>query len=320
MPGDGAQQPAGSYNGALPSRSDPVDARTRLLLIAVQFCFGVFPWLGKVAFAAFEPRAVLLWRLTGGAAVLLVLAARVYGRAALPPRGQVLRLALLSVLGITVNQWLFLEGLAASTAVNAGLLMAVIPVATAGFGVAFGGERLSPRRQLGIALGVGGVAALFVTRGAVVGGGTLVGDLLLTVNAVSYSGYLVLAKPTLRRMPRLLVVAWVFAFGALSAPLIAAGVDWVPAAAGPAQWLALAGILLFPTILAYVGNIMVLARTEASTTAAYVLVQPFISGGLGILLLGERPDPWLLPTAVAVLSGLWLVSVPGRRRVAAHGG
>ena len=42
-----------------------MDAATRRLLIVVQFCFGVFPAVGKIAMqpGAFSPTAVLVWRL-----------------------------------------------------------------------------------------------------------------------------------------------------------------------------------------------------------------------------------------------------------------
>ena len=292
-----------------------MDAATRRLLIAVQFCYGVFPILGKVAMTAFEPRAVLIWRLFVGSTVLFLLALWRHGRAAVPAPADLLRLAGLSLLGVVINQTLFLEGLHRSTAVNAGLLMCVIPVATTFLAVLLRHESLTRRRGLGVLLSVVGVVWLFVGRGADLGAQTRTGDLLLVMNAISYSFYLVLARPLLLRLPNLVVVAWVFIFGALIAPWIAFSVPWV-VEADPIQWLALAGILVFPTILAYLGNVIVLARTHASVTATYVMLQPVIAAALGILILGERPQAALGVTAACVLGGLYLVSVPvgGRAR------
>lgn len=285
---------------------------TRWMLIGVQVCFGVFPWLGKVAMGAFEPRAVLVWRLFAGTLVLLALAFRLYGRAALPSAHDLLLLFVLSLLGVTVNQSLFLEGLTRSTAVNAGLLMTVIPVATVALAALIGQERATRRQMGGIALSAGGVVWLFVHRGAQLGADTLVGDLLMTANAISYSAYLVFARPLAARMPQPAVVAWVFVFGALTAPLIAWDVPWWPAEVNTSQLLALGGVLLFPTVLAYLGNMIALGRAGANVTAAYVMLQPLLGAALGIGLLGERPDPSLWITAVGVLSGLWFVSTPGR--------
>ncbi len=288
-----------------------MDSPTRWLLIAVQFAFGVFPLLGKIALTEFEPRAVLVWRLLVGSSVILAVAAWRHGRAALPGPRDLVRLAGLSLLGVIINQYLFLEGLHRSTAVNAGLLMAVIPVGTCGLAVALGVERLTTRKRAGIALAVVGVVWLFAGRGASVGRDTLMGDLMLATNALSYSFFLVFAKPVLARLPNLVVVAWLFLFGAFSVPWLALDVAWVPAGAERVHWLALAGVLLFPTILAYIGNAIVLSRTHASTTAVFVMLQPFIAAGLGMLVLGERPDPAVWLTGALVLSGLWLVSTPG---------
>ena len=287
-----------------------MDRQTRVLLVATQVCFGVFPILGKLALEAFEPRAVLVWRLFAAALVMLALAFARHGRAALPAAGDLGALLVLSLLGVMVNQLLFLEGLQRSTAVNAGLLMSVIPVATLGVAVLLGHERLTLRRQAGMLLSTAGVAWLFLHRGADVGGRTRLGDLMLTANALSYSTYLVLAKPVLRRLPQLVVVAWVFALAALIVPWFALDVDWAPAAAGRRHWLALGGVLLFPTLLAYLLNTIVLARTRASTTAAYVLLQPFVSATLALVWLGERPEPGVWVTGAAVVAGLWLVSLP----------
>ncbi len=289
-----------------------MDASTRRLLIVVQFCFGVFPIVGKIALLGFEPRAVLVWRLAVGSTVLLAIAAVRHGRAVLPAGRDLVQLFGLSLLGVIFNQLLFLEGLKRTTAVNAGLLITVIPVATTAIAVALGRELLTRRRTLGMALSVAGVVTLFLHRGADVGGDRLRGDLFITINAISYSFYLVLAKPVLTRLPQLVVVAWLFLFGLLCVPWFARDVDWVPAAATPEQWLALVGVLLFPTVLAYILNTIVLSRTHASTTAAYVMLQPFISAGLGIVLLGERPGLEVAFTAVCVLVGLWLVSLGPR--------
>ncbi len=288
-----------------------MDASTRRLLIAVQLCFGVFPAVGKIALAGFTPKAVLVWRLAAAGSVFMLVALWRHGRGALPAGADLLRLFGLSLLGVIINQLLFLEGLKRTTAVNAGLLITVIPVATTAIAVALGREQLTRRRQAGMALAVTGVAALFLWRGATVGGEHLLGDTLIVVNAVSYSFYLVLAKGVLARLPQLVVVAWLFVFGLLSVPWIALGVPWAPDATA-AQWLALVAVLVFPTLLAYLLNTVVLARTHASTAAAYVMLQPFIAALLGIVLLGERPGWAEALTGVCVLAGLWLVSVPPR--------
>ncbi len=297
-----------------------MDTQTRCLILVVQLCFGTFPVVGKVALDGFTPRALLVWRLAAGGVVLMGLACLRHGRAAWPGRADLARLFGLSLLGVIVNQLLFLEGLKRTTVVNTGLLITVIPVATTAIAVALGRERPTRRRQTGMGLAVVGVAALFLLRGASVGGQHLLGDAFIVINAISYSFYLVLAKGVLARVPQLVVVAWLFMFGLLTVPWLALDVAWVPAEAGSREWTALACVLLFPTVLAYLLNTIVLSRTHASTTAAYVMLQPFVAAALGIALLDERPGWREGVTAACVLAGLWLVSVPGRAARSADAG
>jgi drug/metabolite transporter (DMT)-like permease len=279
------------------------------LLVAVQVCFGVFPILGKIAMESFTPQAVLVWRLLAGSGVLFACALVVHGRRAVPAPADLARLLGLSLLGVIVNQLLFLEGLSRSTAVNAGLLMTVIPVVTVVLAASLGHEGLGRRRVAGLLLSVTGVLVLFLGRGAQLGGAsTLTGDLMMTANAVSYAVYLVLAKPVLARLPQLVVVAWLFLFGALIVPWFTRAADWAPPSASSRHWLALGGILLFPTVLAYLLNTVVLARTHAGTTAIYIMLQPFVAAVLGIAVLGERPAPVVGITAACVIAGLWLVT------------
>jgi drug/metabolite transporter (DMT)-like permease len=248
-----------------------------------------------------------------GSTVLMGLAIARHRRAALPPAGELARLFGLALLGVIVNQFLFLEGLSRTTSLNAGLLITVIPIATTAIAVLLGRERATSRRMAGIGLAVLGVASLFLMRlgrRSDSGGSTALGDAFIVVNAISYSFYLVLAKGVLSRLPQLVVVAWLFVFGALVMPWIALDVPWAPPAAHAPQWWALVGILLFPTLLAYLLNTIVLARTHASTTAAYVMLQPFVAMLLGLTLLHEELHWSEVVTGAFVLAGLWLVSVP----------
>lgn len=293
-----------------------MDPATRRALVFVQVCFGLFPWLGKVAMEVFEPGSVLVWRLLAGTVVLGLVATLRHGQAVIPRAADLPALYGLSVLGIMANQILFLEGLQRSTAVNAGLLMCLIPVATCAIALLFKQERPTGRRLAGVAVAVAGVAWMFVSQGAAVGGGSALGDLFMALNAVSYSFYLVWAKPVLRRIPPLVVATWIFACGLATVPWLTLDLAWVPSAAEGRHWAALGGILLFPTVLAYLCNTVVLSRASASTTAVYVLLQPLIAAGLGIVVLGERPEATLLATAAAVLTGIWLVST-GTRPAAA---
>ncbi len=282
-------------------------ARGHAALVVVQLCFGTFPLLAKWAFDAFDPFAIAGWRVLFGAAALLAVAFAVHGREALPARRELPRLAACALLGVVLNQVLFLEGLSRSTAVNAGLIMPLIPVYT--FLVAWMArqERFSLLRGVGILIAFAGTTQLLLQKEPDLSRPHLVGNLLIATNALSYSIFLVVSRPLAQRMHPLALIAWVYAFATLSVPFFTRGVDFVPPAAGARAWISLGLILAFPTVLGYVLNTYALSKVSASTTAVYVYLQPLIAGATGVLVLGERLGAGIVLAAVAIFVGIRLV-------------
>lgn len=284
---------------------------THLALLVVSLCFATFPVAGKWAMEGFEPRVVSSWRVIVGATVLMALARRAHPREFLLPMRDLWTTAWLSLLGVTINQILYIEGLKRSSATTAGLFMTVIPVMTYAVSLALGRERIDARKVLGIFIAAAGVVTLFAAKGARLAADHRSGDIMVILNATSYAVYLVLAKPLLARRPAIVVIAWIFFFGALVVPLTAIGSDFWPHAPAKAEW-SLLWVLLFPTITAYGLNTWALGRTDASIVGIYVCLQPIINMVLAAIFLGEHLTQ---PSAIAgalVLLGVWCVT--GRRR------
>lgn len=292
---------------------EPSDGELRrglLALAAVQLCFGLFPVMGGLAMdpaRGFAPFAVATWRIGIGAVVLLPLAYLSFGRRAIPAARDLLPLALFAVLGIVLNQGLFLVGLQKSTPMNAGLVICLIPVFAYTVAVIGRRETFHPRRALGVLVALAGAIPLFVSRGAELAAEHAVGNLLMAANALCYAVYLVYSKPLLKRMPPLVLVAWVYVLSLPWLPLFMAGQDLTPVTASTGAWWSLAYVIVFPTILAYALNSYALARVEASTTAFFVFAQPVITALAAWAILREFPTPALALAAVGLFAGMALV-------------
>ncbi len=298
------------------------DARARLqghlALLAVQVFFGLFPLFGKLAMRAFAPRAVAGWRVLVGATVLMSIAVLVHRRAVIPARRDLVRLQVCALLGIALNQVLYLEGLQRAPSVNAALVMVLIPVFVFALAVFVRQERLVRLRAIGVLVAAVGASILLARRGPDLGPEYLTGNLLMMTNAFSYSIYLVIAKPLAMRYPPLVLIAWVFALSTWTVPFFAWDASFVPPTADRDAWLSLAYVLVFPTMLAYLLNTVALARVAASTTAFYIFLQPFIAAAAGWLGLGETLDVTFALAASLVLAGLWcVVRRPVQREVRA---
>ena len=204
--------PDRSFTAPLPNSKAEVQ-RGLLALGAVQLCFGLFPVFGRLAMdpvTGFAPFAVACWRIGIGSVVLLALCFALYGRRTLPSRSDLLPLAFFGFLGIVLNQGLFLVGLQRSTPMNAGLVICLIPVFAYSVAVLGKRETFHSRRALGVVVALAGAVPLFLARGADLGAEHAFGNLLMAGNALCYAIYLVYSKPLLKRMPPLVLVAWVY--------------------------------------------------------------------------------------------------------------
>jgi drug/metabolite transporter (DMT)-like permease len=307
----------------VPDAAPPSDRASllaaHLALAGAQIAFGLFPVFGTILFepGGLSPIAVVAWRLAAGAAILVALAAAVHGRAALPARADLPRIAAAACLGVALNQWLFLEGLARSTPINAGLMICLIPVFTVGLATAAGLETFSATRVTGVLVALAGTLFLILDRGFTTLGRYGLGNLILVVAALSYSGYLIIAKPLLRRYPPLVVIAWAYAFSLVFVPFFARGERLTPEAGHAAAWWALGYTIAFPTVLAYLLNAFALARVRASTTAIYIYAQPLIASLASWVVFRERPTPAMLLAAPALFAGIWLASRQPRKAATA---
>lgn len=274
-----------------------------LALFLVQLAFASGALVGRVAFVreGIDPTALAFVR-AAAAALAFVVAERVTrarDARALP------RLPMfgLGLLGVVVNQAFFLHGLKRGTATSAALLCATIPVFTAALGIFAGVERPRVRTWVGLALATVGVVTLTGVRDV------SLGNLLVTVNSLSYAAYLVLVGRYIREFGALRVIAAVFVWGALvlAVPGIPQLIHHAPSWT-PRGWSMVAWFVFVPTIFAYLANAWALGRAPPSIVAAYVYLQPIIVLLLARRMLGERLDLRTMIAGATILAGLAIVA------------
>jgi drug/metabolite transporter (DMT)-like permease len=181
-------------------------------------------------------------------------------------------------------------------------------VFTVALATAVGLERVSMARIMGVLIALGGTLLLILDRGLTTLGTHGLGNLLMAANALLYSGFLIVTKPLLRRYPPLAVIAWAYVLSLAFVPLFAAGQRLAPESGHASAWWALAYIIAFPTVIAYILNVFALSRLDASTTAIYVYAQPLIAALASWVAFKETPTPAMLVAAPALFAGIWLVS------------
>ncbi len=285
--------------------------RAHLALLVVQIIFGVWPVAAQVAFRHLDPLALASVR-TIGAAVFLLAIHRLLVRNPVPAKAWPAMLAF-SLLGVVLNQSLFVLGLERTSAVNATLLITTIPVFTYALAVATGRETMGPRRALGIGLALAGAVYLVGLSGYEASWHTAAGDLMVLANALFFSAFLVWGRPAMQRHDPLSVTTWMFAIGAvLLLPVgLAVGAAGQLAAAPASLWWVLAFIILGPSVLTYVLNATALRSVPSSTVAVYIYLQPVVAAITAAIVLNEAVEVRVLPAAALIFAGVWLVA---RRR------
>jgi drug/metabolite transporter (DMT)-like permease len=293
-----------------------VNAPVHLALIFVQVLFGALPIAAKIVFREMSPALLTVARVAGAAAVFLALHL-LFVREPIPPARDIRRLVLYSLLGISANQWLYLEGLSRTTALNAQILITSIPALTVAAAILLRRESAAPTKWVGVA--VAGAGALYLIGVERFDPTATLGNALVLANSTCYAFYLVLARDLLVRYRASTFAMWIFLFATISLlPLGIAGVATagVPSLGGPAAG-ALAFAVAGPTVGAYFLSVWALKRVHSSLVAVYVYLQPIVAGALAAWILDEPISPRVAPAAVLVFAGVAIVAWAERRPLVA---
>jgi drug/metabolite transporter (DMT)-like permease len=307
MPEERALRPP----SGVPPGEGSVPLAVHVVLIFVQVSFGLMHVVAKGVLTELEPLQLAALRVLLATPLLLVIAWRHDG--ILPPRRELPMLALLGLLGVFLNQVLFIFGLDRTTATNAAILMTSVPVFAIGVAALLRIERIGRATVVGVSLTVAGCLALLDPTRFSSAGDSAPGNLLILLNALCYATFLVVQRPILRRLPWRTVIAWSFLFGTLGVAAVGGpGLARLePTTISGGTWLGLAFIVLVPTVLGYALATWAVRRSSPSLVAAYITLQPVVAAATAVAFLGESVGPAEIAGFVLITAGLWVV---GRRR------
>lgn len=273
-------------------------------------------WGGSFFFASIAvreiPPLVLVLLRVGVAAIALQL----YLAARGPSFAQVLPHAI-SFLGLALlnNIIPFSLMFAGQTAIGAGLasvLNATTPVWTLILaGYVFRTETPAWHKLVGVLLGLGGVAVMLAPGLANGLGGPVWAKLALLGTAISYGFASIYARRFSSLPPITVATGQLTASTLIMIPVVAITGGFGQAlAASSTAWMAVLGLALLATAVAYIIFFNLIAKAGASNTSLVTLIIPASAILLGTLILGERIE--LFEVAGMALIGLGLVAIDGR--------
>lgn len=296
----------------------PQILKAHFALLVVNVLYGANHVLAKGVMPQFlDPNTFILLRV--GGAVLLFWILLLSQKRKPIDRADYWRFAAAGLFGVAVNQLFFFHGLNLSSALNAGIIMALNPLMVFVLAALLTKEKLSAHNYTGIVIGATGAILLTLSSGSMPGA-SLLGDVFLLINALSYALYLVLSKPLLLKYSPIQVITYVFSIGL--ALLLLFPPTWtnlgnvhfeqIPISA----WYKITYVIVGVTFLTYLLTIFGLKHVSATVSAAYIYTQPVMVMLFTVLfaMLGWAADYTHTLTAQRILymlfifAGVYLVS------------
>ena len=284
-------------------------AEWSLLVLLSVLWGGAFFFVG-VAVTELPPLTIVLARV-GMAGLILLFPFRFLGYSL--PRG--LRdWTPFIVMGLLINVLPFSLLNTGQTMISSGLtsiMTGMTPLFTAIVMASFREERLTWNSVIGVLLGVAGVAIISWSDDAAADT-HLLGIGLCLAGALSYAFAALWGRRHLRNMSPLKSATCQLLSSTLIMVIVVAVVDrpWTLPLPGAKIWLALGGLALFGTAIAYIVFFEILSRAGASNVMLVTLLIPVTALLLGNLFLGE---PIFIHELIgAATIGLGLLFIDGR--------
>lgn len=254
------------------------DWRAHLALFFVNTLYGASHVLAKGVMPNFlTPSVFILFRVLGATFLFWVV------KWMLPTqkieKKDYLLLAFCGLFGVAINQLCFFYGLNLSSAINSGIIMTTNPVLVIILAYFLIKEKITISKITGILIAAAG-AILLTLAGSSGKGDSLLGDLFLFVNALSYAIYLVIAKPLMKKYNPLTVITYVFTFGLgfvlLFPPTLIEFFQTDFQQISIETWAKITYVIIGVTFLTYLLTMYGLKYLSPAVSSAYIYFQPVL--------------------------------------------
>src|SRR5262245_50739905 len=278
-----------------------------LLLCLLSVLWGATFFFAAIGLRDFPPITLVLARVAIAALVLVVIIHAAGSRLPGTLAGW-LPFAILALLNNLIPFSLIFVGQTRISSALASVLNATTPLFTLVIARAFVGEPLQGHKLAGIGLGIAGVAVLMGADLATANRSSLLGMACVLGGALSY-GFAALWMRHFRDFPPLLMAAAQVTCSTIMLLPLAALIDrfWELPVPGTPAILAVLGLAVFGTALAYILFFRISASAGPSNVMLVTLLIPVTATGLATLVLGEQIASQQAFGALAIAAGLLVI-------------
>ena len=221
-----------------------------------------------------------------------------------------------ALFGVVINMLFFFKGLEYTTPIHASAIMITVPIIILILSAIILKENVSKLKIVGVTLGLIGALILTVYgKSARVGDNVPIGNLLVFLNAVFYSIYIILIKKLTVKYHPFTFIKWLFLFGLII--LIPFGytelkeVEWHTFTADT-TWSVLF-VVVGATFGTYLLNPLALNKLKASTTGIFIYLQPVVAGLFALAMGADFIDAIKIGAMLIIFLGVYLVTIKPKK-------
>lgn len=276
-----------------------------LSVIAAVLIWSVSFVATKVAFHTIPPLTLGALRFVF-AAIILGSVLLVQHRLILPKPGDLLRMAVSGILGITIYFSMENIGVKLATAADAALIVASYPAITMLLETVFYRMRISWIRFLGVGLAILGVYLIVLESSNISGAQRFTGDLILAVAGIVWSFYNFITRKVVNKYPTFLITFYQTVAGAI-AFLPLAWMEWkewqVPTLN---SMVALLYLSVFCSVIAFLLYANGLRKLSSSSAVTVMNLVPVFGVLFAVLFLHEPLSGIQFIGGIVVIFGIML--------------
>lgn len=295
-----------------------------LALLTVNLIYGANYVLAKDIMPDYIlPNGLILIRVAGATLLFWIVRLFIWEKV---NRKDLILIAFCALFGVSLNQLFFFNGLNLTSPINSSIIMTSNPIMVVILAFFLLKERIQTLKITGVVVGTFG-AVWLILLGNPHGSGTssILGDVYIFINSLTYTLYLVLVKPLMSKYKPITVITLVFTFGLgyiMLYPPVWTELRLVDFSAIPAfiYW-EIAFVIVAVTFLAYLLNIFALKIVSPSIASSYIYLQPVFAGIFAWLFVSWLKADYVQDItlekvfcSLLIALGVYLISVSSKKQ------
>jgi len=222
-----------------------------------------------------------------------------------------IKLFLAAVFGVVINMLFFFKGLEYTSPIHASAIMTITPIIILILSAYALGEKITKLKIFGVIIGlIGALILTFYGKSSRAGDNVPLGNLLIFLNAISYSIYVIIIKKLTSKYHPFSFIKWLFLFGLIL--LIPFGYSEFTAI----NWQSFTHSITYSVLFVIIGatfgtyllNPLALNKLKASTVGIFIYLQPVIAGLFALYVGADFFDLLKLCAMLLIFAGVYLVT------------